>query len=260
MGAYSAAVLADAPVYYWRMNDGWGKLIVDSANTWDLTGGTESLLAQQGPNSDGGAAYTYQNINFSSTSVRAIPAVLTMECWAWPVVQDGAQHDLIAWDDVTAGGVVIEQDATNKLKMFARSTSVTDPGVQALQRWHHIVGTADAAALRLYVDGVQVATVASGAATTPSLKLYLGMRGSSTLAFGGFMSEVAIYNYALSAARVAAHYAAADQKTGRPAFRGFSPISQGGAIQNVASQSSVDAAQASIASVLASVRKTYVAP
>jgi len=253
VGAYSAAVLADAPVYYWRMNDGWGKLCVDSAGTWDVTGGSETLLAQQGPNVDGGSAYTFQSINFSSSSVRAIPAVVTLEAWVWPTIQDGVSHDFLAWDDVTAGGIVLLQNAANKFQFFARSTSVTDPTVQTLQHWHHVVGTADAANLKMYVDGALTATVASGAATTPSLKISLGMRANATATYPGFLSEVAIYNYALSAARVTAHFNAADQKTGSPAFRGFSPVNQSGVIQNLALESD-------LLTVLASVRKTYVAP
>lgn len=81
--------------------------------------------------------------------------------------------------------------------------------------WFHIVGTAtfDSASqvtLRLYVDGDLVAgptakAIAPNNGGTP----VIGQTGSFTAYYDGLMDEVAIYGSALSAARVTAHYEAA---------------------------------------------------
>ncbi len=63
------------------------------------------------------------------------------------------------------------------------------------------------------------------------------------------MAEVAIYGAALTAARVAAHFAAADLATGRPVYKanGTFDITLGSAVGD----------PASTALILASVRKAY---
>ena len=73
--------------------------------------------------------------------------------------------------------------------------------------WYHIVGTYDGTTQRLFVNGQE-----SGSATTPftpsqGFPFRIG-RGFTAGAFltGGFVDEVAYYNYALSADRISAHY------------------------------------------------------
>lgn len=76
--------------------------------------------------------------------------------------------------------------------------------------WYHVVGTYDGATLRLYLDGAEIASEAdtrpAKAKTTP---LFMG----AAFGFGALrasVDEVAIYEHALVASRIVAHY-----KTGR---------------------------------------------
>jgi hypothetical protein len=82
-------------------------------------------------------------------------------------------------------------------------------------QWHHLVGVCDQAngAALLYVDGMQAAQAAispgSGILVSTN-SVSIGSRQSGTtiydLQFIGFMEEVAIYEYPLSANQIQAHY------------------------------------------------------
>jgi hypothetical protein len=71
--------------------------------------------------------------------------------------------------------------------------------------WHHVAGTYDGSALKLYVDGVLQATTAHvGRIETRTHNLYMGENSESTGRFyAGAMDEVRIYSRALSQDEVA---------------------------------------------------------
>jgi len=68
--------------------------------------------------------------------------------------------------------------------------------------WHHIAGTYDGAALRLYIDGKQVGeTPASGAIIPTPDPLYIGAKNTSSVKgdfFKGDLDKITLWNYALS--------------------------------------------------------------
>jgi glucose/arabinose dehydrogenase len=69
--------------------------------------------------------------------------------------------------------------------------------------WTHLAGTYDGTTVRLYVGGVQAATVAAGGAMTVSSgALKLGGNAIWNEWFAGLMDDVRIYNRALSAAEI----------------------------------------------------------
>jgi tetratricopeptide (TPR) repeat protein len=71
--------------------------------------------------------------------------------------------------------------------------------------WHHVAGTYDGSALKLYVDGMLQATTAHvGSIETGTNNLYLGENSEATGRFyAGAMDDVRIYNYALSESDIA---------------------------------------------------------
>ncbi|MBI5386663.1 MAG: hypothetical protein HZA90_18485 [Verrucomicrobia bacterium] len=78
-------------------------------------------------------------------------------------------------------------------------------------RWHHVVGTWDGFALRLYVDGALQATTPLLIAALNTRPLNLGFawgNGYPCRFFRGQMDEVAIHNRALDVSEVASLYAA----------------------------------------------------
>jgi Concanavalin A-like lectin/glucanases superfamily/Bacterial SH3 domain len=87
--------------------------------------------------------------------------------------------------------------------------ALTTPNPVAAGQIHHIVATYDGSSLRLYVDGVQAA---EGAATRElldtSYPLRLAARSDGSNGLVGVLDEVAVYNQALPAETIAAHYQA----------------------------------------------------
>jgi hypothetical protein len=85
--------------------------------------------------------------------------------------------------------------------------------------WHHVVAILNPSSLALYIDGA-AKTVSSGVSSTPAtftnfdFPVGIGarnVRGTFDSLFLGTLDEVAIYNYALSSARILKHYQAATQ-------------------------------------------------
>lgn len=80
--------------------------------------------------------------------------------------------------------------------------------------WHHIAGTYDGSAVRLFVDGAQVGggTVASGSilyGLSPSNDLVFGQfPGTCSLSFGGDLDEVLLFDRALTPAEILASFTA----------------------------------------------------
>jgi hypothetical protein len=75
--------------------------------------------------------------------------------------------------------------------------------------WVYLVGTYDGANWRLYRNGVQVASAASALGALPVVNgdWAVGSTGNGWAdPYAGSVDEVAIYNYALSASRIATHY------------------------------------------------------
>lgn len=132
------------------------------------------------------------------------------------------------------GGEQFDLDVYNGFRFFVRDASgvVHGPGlstVPAIGQWYHVVGVFDGAngAVHLYTNGVDAIDstgIAAGAgvltATTANALLpqaalvSIGARTSGQsvtnydFQFQGEIQDVALYNYALSAVQVAAHYEA----------------------------------------------------
>lgn len=238
MSAYSAAVLADSPYVYYRLNETSGTALTDSsgnARGATLTsslppGSTASLLAADadpcitfdynavlGPlRADGAAGSGYTT------------APLTCEFWIKPV------------DLTTSGGVCMPVSCnvggTNGwVTYYAPSTGV----------WHWLIQNInDYAFTAAAVAGVTQHMVFV-ASTVPDVSLYVNGAFSQTIATGNIVSggdiiignqnslghpikaavdEVALYSTALSPTRIAAHYAAA---TALPSQAGINFLRQG---------------------------------
>jgi hypothetical protein len=127
----------------------------------------------------------------------------------------------------TGSHVVINNQTFHDFRFFVRdaagathavnSTVQPDPAAQA---WHHLVAVCDElnSNVTLYVDGAVAgsAFIAPGAGLLSSDRaMLIGSRPSNSTTnvndsqFVGYVNDVAVYNYALSAAQVQAHYAAA---------------------------------------------------
>lgn len=220
MTAYQDAVLADAPLGYWRLGESSGTTLVDSSgNGHDGTYMAGIALDQPSLLSDpdaaalfGGAANAY--VPYSAWM--GSPTSLTHEAWFSPSSVSGTQT--IFCRHGGGGSAWILRLEGSNLVVYLNCggwVTLTYPGVVAGQTYH-VVQTYDYGTLTqaLYVNGVLVTSAGGRSytgnafATDPIDIGASGAVGSPAEAFTGVIDEVAFYDHALSDTRVATHYAA----------------------------------------------------
>ena len=224
---YPAAVLADGPVAYWRLDEPAGSATARDAsgNEHDGTYLGGITLGATGIDGGGAAAFdgTSGRVVFGDVLDFADNVPFTLEVWLDPETLDNTYRRIIDKNGYPSG----RQGYTT----FLRGAAMLDGGLRstlALERWrddvketadayegvdpdafNHVVLTYDGASCRVYLNGAQIA---EADAPTPlldtSLPLVLGSNSDQDAAFySGVMDEVAIYDRALSVDEIAEHYA-----------------------------------------------------
>jgi hypothetical protein len=227
--SYAQTVLADNPVAYWRLNETNDIVAHDSVGGHDgqYINATQGLAGYNPNDPDTAAGFGPStdshvgNISGIDFGTFANNAAFSVEAW----VNGGTQ---------TSGAGIVTYGYGNGGEQFNLDTgsgsnnfrfSVRDAvnvahnanGTLAPNNtWQHVVGVCDEAngATHLYINGVSNAnaTISAGvqAGTSP---ISIGSRQANfsstyTMNFVGSIDEVALYNYALSAAQVLHHYQA----------------------------------------------------
>lgn len=231
--AYALAVLADAPMAYYRFDEGQGTVARDSS----------------GHGHDG----TYENTSFSDQGVisgnRALAldgkggvdlgddsafafsgqAPFTIEAWlqtsvsAFQIVVNRSERDLIATENRFGYDLSFRMDPkmpedeilVERLNGAppAGGCTLNPPNTTgALRgRFVHAVATFDGSALRLFLDGVEPAPAPHPCAVqldAVARTLRIGSKPGGIEGFQGTLDEIAIYDKALSPERIQAHFAA----------------------------------------------------
>jgi hypothetical protein len=216
--SYASEVLADSPAAYYRMDEASG-LIQDSsgnANHATATAGAGSATyAEPGAiASDPSSKSILFNPNFRfevpDHASLDLGDSFTIELWwrfdvnareQWPISKGPGGYELR-----------INSDDTFALVKAATSLTVTSTvAIPDDAAFHHIVATKDGSTVKLYLDGVDVTgTVDNSTYADTTDALFIGGYDAGSNQFlDGWLDEVAIYDAALSASRVAAHFAAA---------------------------------------------------
>lgn len=148
-----------------------------------ITGGSFSIEAWVSWDAGGFATYPYQ-------AFRAVAPINEMV-------------GLV--DEIATGGLQLRR----RRAVGTLETLLYAPGIPQDGARHHVVGVYNAGVpeLRLYLDGVSVASLGSVGATSASAR-QTGRTGEGSALPHTVMDELALYPVALSGARVAAHYAA----------------------------------------------------
>jgi hypothetical protein len=177
--------------------------------------GSLAQLAYTGPASDGGSIWCDSNNAAWHLSGSQYSSPQTLECWVWlHKLATQQQKFFMAYSSL---GVL----ANGQPCWFSNSGNITLAPVLSEQVWHHLVGTyGPTNGSRLYLDGALYANAAYGAAFVNQLVAEaIGTDANGTNLASANIAECAIYNVELSAARILAHYNAADTRTARPVFR-----------------------------------------
>jgi hypothetical protein len=219
-GGYSAAVLADSPLAYWRLGDASGTACVDSSGNGrdgtyagSPTLGTTGLLT-----GDSDTAVTFDGTNdkvdITYGSWMDAGATITVEA----IIKTNASGTRLIIDrDKGASSPRVFQFRLNNGVLEFYKIGGTGGVVGALSPLtyndnvkHHVAATYDGTNIKLYVAGSLVKTQsAAGDLGAAAAYMSLGVNTSSgdNSWFSGVMDEAAYYGTALSGARIAAHAA-----------------------------------------------------
>ncbi|MBX3219180.1 MAG: LamG domain-containing protein [Labilithrix sp.] len=214
---YVQAVLADGPSLYYRLeetSDGpakdeagnhQGNYIAGGVHAvpgafagstaYHLVGGTGGI--------DPGDIFDFEG-----------NAAFTLEAWFRPEGYDTQYRFLVHHNDARAlrqnYGIYVHSESGLVFERYVddsgRGAYTTNPTIGS---WYHIVGVYDGAFIRLYVDGTLVNTGADNrSAKDKRSNLMIGYGYNGGGAVIGVLDEVAIYEKALDASRITAHYRA----------------------------------------------------
>lgn len=232
-GSYLAEVLADAPIHFWRCADPGGGFLHDigagSRRALTLVS-SNSPLAYSGPNSDGGSLWADASTGAWHFSGDTAKSPSSIECWVWRHTTRSTAETICSFYQN------LQFKTDNKVLFASGGPNVTSVATPTEQSWHHLVGTyGPTGGAKLYIDGALDASGAYGASYGPfAQKPAVGMSDAGGAFATCNISEVAVYDFELSATRVAAHYAAANSPAIRPTYKGigtFSESSGGQALQ-----------------------------
>lgn len=220
--AYAAAVLADTPVAYWRLDETSGTTAHDSSghgNDATYIGGVHPGTAGAITNDpdtaatfDGATGYVDGGSRFAFAGAQPF----SLE--AWVRASSTTSYLGIASREDTSGGppsegyilFVSPSDGVFGFQRLDGSslTSITSTSVASASAYVHIVATYDGVQMSVYVNGASEATeTASFSIAGASNDMVVGAEaGGGEDFFDGAMDEVAVYDHALTAARVTAHY------------------------------------------------------
>jgi len=215
---YRDAVLADAPVGYWRLGDPVGQGVAR-----DETGRTDGVFAGAcelgaagalAGDADGAVRFDGATCRIDLADRFGFPGTTayTVEAWAALATIGSYQHFFMnerrnATDPIdgyalleSPSGVYFER--VNNLANHVAGVFDATAGV-----FIHVVGVYDGAELALYVDGALVATKADGAAMAQFASAPLIGASSAGIGFAtGVLDEIAIYDHALAPDRIALHH------------------------------------------------------
>jgi hypothetical protein len=217
---YREAVLSDAPIRYYPLDETGGTTAGDSGS--DGIAGTLSMGVT--PGSPASSSRLGGAFRFNGAPGTLIDLGLfhpgndvSVEAWVNLDTDAGTQwHAIVArWDgsyelDIAPGDVpnfVVRRDG-NAIGVVA------GPGPVARGQWHHLVGVFAGGVLTIYVNGVQgqeteIGGVLQDAGNAEIDRVMIGAsrNGSEgSFNFKGLIDEVAIYSHGLPPEKIVAHY------------------------------------------------------
>lgn len=201
--AYEAAVLADNPSNYWKLNETGGTTAADSKGS--------------APGTISGGVTFGQGMTFNGTTGKittaatiAMTTTLTVEAW----IKTTFNADRTFWTNRQVGGIPTSAVrfgvnavgnpfvAADALGMGTASSVVINDG-----QWHHLVWVQNGGTVFIYSDGIEVYT--SGAPFSGNtLSISIGFDPTANTFWSGSIDDVAIYPYVLTPAQILAHFQA----------------------------------------------------
>jgi hypothetical protein len=202
-----AQSLTPGLVAAYSFDEGTGTTVADASGTGN--GGTIGTATWSTLGKNGNA------LSFNGSSARVtipdapslrLTAGMTLEAWVFPTTVTGRWRDVVfkGDDNYYLMATTPVGSAPGAGGIFSGSYGETF-GASALpaNTWSHLSATYDGTTLRLYVNGVQVASRAqTGTLATSANPLNIGGDAFYNQYFAGRIDDVRVYNTALSAAQI----------------------------------------------------------
>ena len=211
--SYADEVNADSPLGAWLLQgDATAEVGTDGTNV-GATFGTGNGPGTGLPDAavfDGAADY----INLGSQSPDTGPGnAWTYEAWVWFDVGTGSEKPVVSqeieggnfapallrgaygWNEDEAGCQYRQSSSRRDVK----TTVVVD-------QWYHMVVVHTGTEMRLYMDATSVATLTNSGSQNDLNELHIANTPGRSWYLDGRVAGVAVYDTALSAARITAHY------------------------------------------------------
>jgi len=219
-GTFSATILADSPVAYYRCDDASGTILTDASGnarngTISASGITYSQFSSMNASyednnsilTDGVAGELISSTN--AALVFGTSVDYTMEC---AFFMAGTLGVLIRDDTGAAGHIPLFSSGGFLACRNGAITNVSGVANTAYNdfNWHYMQFVRRGGATpnaELYIDGVQLINAATGTAAVTT-KWHVCRNGTLTGFVSAYVDEWSIYNGALSTARLDAHYKA----------------------------------------------------
>lgn len=254
---YRSEVLADNPSHYWPLSEPGGTIVADLMDPGGAGGSVNASVGYKGITATDGAALVNDINNNAYLGLKnklyAAPPC-TFEAWVWIWGTLGTYQEILMYGDTTHS-MEMDVESTGKLRLVTRGTNqqLLSVGILTPSAWHHVVGLWSLTAATIYIDGTFDNNSAIAYSGLPASDPFgIGGFTDRTQPLNGYVASPALYPTVLSAARILAHFNAAEFRTQQPTFVGGAS-----ALSIVNLQADLDA---KLDLILASVRKTYVAP
>lgn len=235
---YSAEVLADSPLAYWRLGEAAGATATDEQATHDGTYVNTPTLGATGAVDDADTAVTFVNASseyLNTTTLGTLGTGLassSWEFWIKTTTTSSAQSVLGSASDGSTLAFIMTcnqnqagASTVGSTRMFIRGTDAASFSGAITTNiydgaFHHVVVVVDSltnpVGITWYVDGVSRTVTYNTQAVSPPLANFQysvhfagrNFRGVAGEYLDGTLDEIAVYSTRLSAARVEAHYAA----------------------------------------------------
>ena len=224
MTDWESAVLADSPVGFWRFSD-TSTTLTDSTNHANNHNGTIAGApvagvasgALEGFDTDvtadrmlSFAAEDEIVDSFLNVNDLRINGDLTTETWMY--LKDQATTGTLfrcaipAASDILYGVAVLNGTGTRDVVFTQGIRNIAEVSLNT-EQWYHLVHTRESGAIKTYVDGVLTASGSAPAPDTPSTQeLAVGALPGGSADMVADISELVVYDSALTAGRVRAHF------------------------------------------------------
>jgi len=190
----------------YNFNEGIGTTVTDASGngnngtlnsgvTWSTLGKFGNALSFNG---------TSGLVTIPDTASLRLTNAMTLEAWVFPTSHAGSWRDVIykGNDNYFLEGQSSQNGAPAVGGTFGQTFGT---GPLVLNTWTHLAVTYDRATLRLYINGVQISSVARTASIATSTNpLQIGGDSIYGQYFQGTIDEVRVYNRALSQTEIQA--------------------------------------------------------